>query len=460
MTERYQVILGDNVEYLKTMPDQSVDSIVTDPPYGLEFMGKEWDAPWKAASDAPKTASHGFQVWCQTWASECFRVLKPGGYIAAFGGTRMYHRLASGIEDAGFEIRDTLMYLYGSGFPKSMSISKAIDKSKGLQGGQGPMKLGGERLLAQTVDGKRDNQGQWNDESGRDPYTYLPASPEAKQWDGWGTALKPAYEPIILARKPFNTTLVSNVLTYGTGAINIDACRIPSDGDHIQKREVIVRKSTLPGDPRQGASLGMFADGKAFTVNQSPLGRWPANVLLDEAAAETLDEDVGELQKSKGNYARKHGAKQFLDQMGSEDRTDSPNGIVDSGGPSRFFYTAKTSRSERQTSDETVYNNHITVKPVSLMRWLVKLVTPPGGLVLDPFNGSGSTGVAALKEGFNYIGLEKEPNYVKISEVRLKDALKTDAEPENGNPKKAKKTAAKKTEEHPLESFELDDFLR
>jgi DNA modification methylase len=387
-----RVITGDCLEVLPTVGDGSVDAIVTDPPYGLGFMGKQWD-------DLPPGVK---------WARECLRVLKPGGHLLAFGGTRTYHRLACAIEDAGFEVRDCLAWLYGSGFPKSRDVSKAIDKAAGAT-----REVVGPRI---RVDGKAPgivgNQGARTMGVFGDLPTDVtgPATPDAEQWNGWGTALKPAHEPIVLARKPLTGTVARNVLAHGTGALNVDATRIEmSDAD----RAVV--------DARSGAGYGTGVsvgahhgrdEGERFT--SAPAGRWPANVVLDPEAAAML------------------------------------------GAVSRFFYVAKASRAERNAGldgfeEQTIKlpgkatrfnpqtgeltdgytgerrNTHPTVKPIDLMRWLVRLITPPGGLVLDPFTGSGTTGIACALEGMAFLGIEREAEYVDIARARIGHHARRDA---------------------------------
>ena len=323
---------GDCREVMASMPEASVDAIVCDPPYGLEFMGKGWD------HGVP-----GVPFWI-----EALRVLKPGGHLLAFGGTRTSHRLTCAIEDAGFEVRDCLMWLYGSGFPKSLDVSKAIDKAWG--------------------DGITDT---------------APATEAAQTWEGWGTALKPAWEPIIMARKPLIGTVAANVLEHGTGAINVDASRIGTSDDLNGGAYAKDGKERHDGT----GSWRYKREGGAGEYEQ-PQGRWPANVLLDPEAAAMLDEQSGET-------------------------------------PSRFFYTAKTSGSERHGNDgangQAIKNDHPTVKPADLMAYLIRLVTPPGGTVLDPFMGSGSTGIAALRLGFEFVGIEREESYLKIAEARIRE---------------------------------------
>ena len=349
-----QIICGDNVETLRTLPNACVDSCVTDPPYGLEFMGKKWDY------DVPSV-----EVW-----QECLRVLKPGGHLLAFAGTRTQHRMAVRIEDAGFEIRDMIAWVYGSGFPKSLDVSKAIDKAAGAEGDRGPLKRGGERL-ARLQDGKRNGDGRWGDESGRDPFTYLPATEAAKQWQGWGTALKPALEPITMARKPLAGTVAANVLEHGTGGLNVDGCRVGTS------KNVPASESTRSGYMK-GWNGGHSA-GDGFNPN---VGRWPANLIHDGS-----DEVVG---------------------LFPEDGDASA---------ARFFYCAKAGPEERRQS------KHPTIKPVALMRYLVRLVTPPGGLVLDPFGGSGTTAEAARLEHCRFLLMELSPEYCADAAERLRQGV-------------------------------------
>lgn len=369
---------GDCIEVMASMPDCSVDAVVTDPPYGLEFMGKEWDAPWKngvhaearsrradelgdeskrsfiAAGVNKYQAGPEFQAWCESWAVEALRVLKPGGHLVAFGGTRTYHRLTAGLEDAGFEIRDCLAWLYGSGFPKSHNVSKALDRA-GFES-------------------------------------------ESARWGGWGTALKPAFEPAVLARKPLGGTVAANVLEHGTGALNIDGCRIVDEGGG----------SHCPGGGLCSCSSRVFGATKHPPRSGGSVGRFPANVALDIEAAGMLDEAVGDRRSG----SRRAGVRKGLGYHGA--RGDGGPAIeASSGGPSRFFYCSKASRKERRGSE------HPTVKPLDLMRWLVRLVTPPGGVVLDPFAGSGTTGEAARAEGFDVILIERDGDYLGDIRTRL-----------------------------------------
>lgn len=356
---------GDCLDVMQTFPDHCIDAIVTDPPYGLRFMGKKWDY------DVP-----GIDVW-----KECLRILKPGGHLISFGGSRTYHRLAINIEDAGFELRDQIMWVYGSGFPKSMDASKAIDKH-----------LAGTQRAA-------------------------PASPEAQRWQGWGTALKPAHEPIAIARKPLDGTVAHNVLTHGVGAINIDGARIPVD-----------RESTLrPPSKVDKFRLNTYRRFKSVTTSGGhPDGRWPAN-LIHDGSPEVLD--VFALAGDCGASAPVRGtelsdpAKNTYGKFGRVAGTFH----ADKGSPARFFYCAKASPKDRNDGCEVLEkqqgrNRHPTVKPTDLMRYLCRLVTPAGGVILDPFMGSGSTGKAAKLEGFRFIGIEREADFLSIANARIEAA--------------------------------------
>jgi site-specific DNA-methyltransferase (adenine-specific) len=443
------ILNGDCLEKMKGMADNSVDSIVTDPPYGLSFMGKKWDY------DVPSVA-----IW-----REALRVLKPGGHILAFAGSRTYHRMAVNIEDAGFEIRDQIMWLYGSGFPKSMSISKAIDKA-------------------------------------------ALATPEAQQWDGWGTALKPAHEPIVLARKPIEGTVLNNVLTHGTGGINIDESRV---GDIVQDtsrngREAESHKATIfesglkkdfQGEITVGrfpanvihdgseevkelmpdtkgtvpSSLGeegfWFGEGERSDRQISPgyedegsaaryfkeaqfskqeKGRFPANVIHD--GSEEVLEGFPESTSGSINEGTKQGFGNANAHVYGDSKGDFTERNSSKGSASRFFYCAKASTAEREAGCEelqpqemgrnqssldggkmltgsgnersnTKNNFHPTVKPIALMEYLCRLITPPGGVILDPFMGSGTTGIAALRLGFEFVGIELSEEYVEIATARI-----------------------------------------
>lgn len=389
---------GSNKDVLPTFADASFDSIVTDPPYELGFMGKGWD-------------STGIAYNVDMWA-ECFRVLKPGGYLLSFGGTRTWHRIAVAIEDAGFEVRDSIAWMYGSGFPKSMNVAKAIASGTGrpedirrLSMGDGYTPSGRGRVNYDHGGGSVMNGAAVVD-------VDLPET--AKAWEGWGTALKPAFEPIIVARKPLAGTVAANVLAYGTGAINIDACRVPGEST---KR-------------RNKAEMG-YHGGNTSTDYEtgSDSGRFPSNVLLDESQAAALDRQTGTLTSGTGAVKRASSATRDGNRgaaLGKESRTEGTEMVSygDSGGASRFFptfrYEAKAPGSERPEVDGVA---HATVKPLDLMRWLVRLVTRRGGHVLDPFAGSGTTGEAALLEGMESTLIELESDHLPLILARVKKPL-------------------------------------
>lgn len=397
---------GDALDVLKTLDPNSIDAIVTDPPYGWRFMGKAWDAPdiqavlardktlptddkttlGMAAGkyDNSLSANQSFQLWTEQWAKETFRVLKPGGHALIFCGPRTYHRMASGVEDAGFEIRDQLQWLFGSGFPKSHNLG-----------------------------------------------------------DGWGTALKPANEPIVLARKPLSEkTVALNVLKWGCGALNIDASRITIDPSDPNMRP---NSPTHKFQKDESGFALHSGDGTRATQDlgfHNSQGRWPANLLLDEEAAEMLDEQSGTLKSGSLAPGHKRGDGTGNSLMGGGGVIERQYGN-DSGGASRFFYCAKASKAERNRGLEGMpekdthrygagigeghtpeaptkdKNFHPTVKPIKLMEYLIRLITPPGGVVLDPFAGSGSTLVAAKNLGFKFIGIEMNEEYVEIARRRI-----------------------------------------
>lgn len=318
----WKVIEGDSRRILATLDGASIDAVITDPPYEIGFMGKRWDRSGIAFN---------LSLWLAVW-----QALKPGGHLLAFGGTRTFHRLAVAIEDAGFEIRDCLMWLYGTGYPKSHTLSREIDERAGVPMPVAQKSATGSRIASF---GHYVPHGEWQ-----------PVTEAARQWQGWGTGLKPAWEPIILARRPLLSTAGKSVQQFGTGGINVDACRIPLAEDEQDKG--------LP-----------------------PQGRHPANLLLDEESAALLDAHEG---------------------------------------ASRFFFVAKANREERDAGG--VENLYPTVKPVMLMRHLVRLITPPGGVVLDPFAGSGSTGIACVHEGAGFVGIEREPEYATLARNRIAHA--------------------------------------
>jgi len=484
---------GSNLDVLPTLPDNSVDAIVTDPPYELGFMGKSWD-------------SSGIAYSVELW-QECLRVLKPGGHLLAFGGSRTWHRIAVAIEDAGFDVRDSIAWLYGSGFPKSLDISKAIDKRGGenitwfgawlkkwreennisqkevaalfpsktgnLTGCVANWELGfnlptaeqftlicrhfnlpfesleeAEReVIGTKISGIANAEEKDRHTIGASKAVQVditaPATDEAKKWQGWGTALKPAFEPVVVARKPLVGTVAANVLEWGVGGLNIDGSRIGTE------------ERTNAGM----SSLGVMHDDnwQPKQVSSTVQGRWPANIILDEHTAGLLDQQApstGAFAKVKsGHSGKSQGIYGDYEQRGDDGATFYGDGL---GGASRFFYVAKASKKDRNEGLEDLsvrhngkmmrpgnntkeeasegferfntqpsQNFHPTVKPTALMEYLVKLVTPPGGTVLDPFTGSGSTGKAALLNGFKFIGIELTADYLPIIEGRLKHAAET-----------------------------------
>ncbi len=371
----YRLLHGDCLDLMKAMDAESVDSIVTDPPYGLSFMGKDWD------HGVP-----GVAFWL-----EALRVAKPGSHLLAFGGTRTFHRLAVAIEDAGWEIRDCVMWVYGSGFPKSKNVALSIDK------GEGHPNRGKAIPTASTYqacDSERENKLVSNPVP-----PYEAKSDFARQWQGWGTALKPAWEPIIVARKPLCGTVAENVLTHGTGAINVDGCRVGTEST----------KRVKEGGSNQFPHEDDTWIPKTVQVG-SDAGRWPANLIHDGS------DEVNKLFPQTGiSLGGKAGNdKAYCGGFRQEYYGNTKPGFGDSGSAARFFYCAKASKSDR--GDD---NDHPTVKPTNLMQYLCRLVTPPGGTVLDPFMGSGSTGKGAVLEGFKFVGCEKESQYVEIARKRI-----------------------------------------
>jgi len=383
-SQRFNLFNGNAKEVLTFMASNSIDSIVTDPPYELGFMGKSWDSTGIA---------NDVELW-----KEVLRVLKPGGHLLSFGGSRTYHRMAVAIEDAGFEIRDQIMWVYGSGFPKSLNIDKAIDKAAGVE----------REVVGKMANPASSIYSQSENKMLRDVPITAPATAAAKQWQGWGTALKPAHEPIVLARKPVEGTVANNILTYGVGGINIDGTRVGSE---------ILGGGTMP-DLRDVGTMSKQATGidkLSFGQNSRPAlrkeqatyqGRFPANFIHD--GSNEVNESLGE--------------------------------------PARFFYCAKANKRDRNEGCENLddkewktegaaiperenrpflpsKNNHPTVKPTDLMQYLCRLVTPPNGTILDPFLGSGSTGKAAMYEGFNFVGIELTDEYLPIAKARIEFAL-------------------------------------
>lgn len=475
---------GDCLDILRTLPDASVHAVVTDPPYALEFMGRQWDS-WDSPAD--------FEAWCAEWAAECLRVLKPGGHLLAFGGSRTWHRLAAGIEDAGFDLRDSIAWLYGSGFPKSLDVAKAIDSARddraallevaawlaaqrdaagmtnrdidealGYAGMAGHWTARADMKIVQVprwdqwerlrgligfsdemdaevwrLNGRKGTPG--NERSDRQvgapganavfqPTQRVlnagtPVLDEAKRWEGWGTALKPSFEPIVVARKPLGGTVAANVLAHGTGALNIDASRIHTAGSESKAYTV---KRLKPGATLNstGGNWRPEDEDAPEYAGETKAGRWPTNVVLDESQADALDEQTGELSSGmmrSGQRVQSSGGEIY----GKRDSFVTSGATYgDSGGASRFFptfrYEAKAPSSERPKHGEV---QHPTVKPLDLMRWLVRLVTPPDGVVLEPFAGSGTTVEAALLEGFRCIAIEREADYLPLIEQRIRKPL-------------------------------------
>lgn len=413
--------VGDCLDWLRTLPDCSVDSCVTDPPYGL---GREPDprevlAAW-LTGDEFKPGGRGFmgKAWDSfvpspvVWA-EVFRVLKPGGHLLAFAGSRTYDWIALGVRLAGFEIRDQLMWLYGSGFPKSHDVSKAIDRAAGALG------VEGRRF---TVAGHVPNAATTAPSKGYAP--PAPATEAAQRWQGWGTALKPAHEPIVMARKPFPGTVADNVQAHGTGAINVDGCRVGFSSVADEKES--------KGKNRHGewssappVRVAFNADNRAGK-NYNPPGRWPANVLHDGSAEVVAGFPVTTSGALRTGH--KQGSGSF-GRVGGDVIAGTYGG--DTGSAARFFYSPKASRAEREaglddlplTKAEDKHRNvHPTVKPQNLIAYLQRLVTPPHGLTIDPYLGSGTAAIAAEREGFRFMGCERETPYAVIAWHRWKHA--------------------------------------
>lgn len=418
------VINCDCRDGLSWLDDNSVDAIITDPPYELGFMGKSWDASGIA---------YNVDMW-----RECLRVLKPGGHMLVFGAPRTYHRVAVAVEDAGFGIRDCLLWLFGSGFPKNHNVSLAIDKELGAVRpvvGSKPQSGAKFKLTQELID-----NGGFNDPERTSYDVTAPGSKEAQRWEGWGTALKPAYEPILLARKPLDGTVASNVMKYGTGALNIDACRV---GD-----EVMINRPAK-NTPRR-AMNGYWRNDDYPSV---ATGRWPANVTHDGS-----DEVLEGFPEVSGVVGAKkvEGGFRFITNGDLETVAKYTPGVPDNGSAARFFYCSKASKKDRDEGLEdfdtrsagemaggraegsaglgTAYagtrtpgkNSHPTVKPTKLLRYLARLITPPQGLILDPFSGSGSTGKAAVLEGFQFAGFELSEEYTEIANARIEHARRSE----------------------------------
>ena len=420
------ILHGDCLEEMRAMEDSSVDSVVTDPPYGISFMGKKWDY------DVPKV-----EVW-----EEALRVLKPGGHLLSFAGARTYHRMAVNIEDAGFEIRDQIMWVYGSGFPKSLNIGKAVDKLQGnerdyvgeiVRGDVQKAKLSGNTFA--KADANKNNKDIFG-------YGTEVLTKGNTEHEGWGTALKPAHEPIVMARKPLSEkTIAKNVLKWGTGGINVDGCRVGTNPQY--KYNADKNGTTFHG--KQGERIKQTAEKKGSEVIISTKGRFPANFIHDGS-----DEVVGLFPETKSGGGDRTGKQKGELFNGIGDTGKERPFKASSGSASRFFYCAKASKSERnaglegfeekcverirqnKTNPENSLktgsgkvrnvkpaNHHPTVKPIKLMQYLTRLITPKGGTVLDPYMGSGTTGIACKKEGFEFIGIELDEVYFKIANARI-----------------------------------------
>jgi site-specific DNA-methyltransferase (adenine-specific) len=415
-TDNYTLYLADAWEVLDSLPENSIDAVVTDPPYEIGFMNKGWD-------------NTGVAFDRTTW-EKVLRVLKPGGHILAFNHSRTFHRMAVAIEDAGFEIRDTIMWLYGSGFPKSHDISKAIDRQAGAE----------REVVGKKQVGIKDGAANGSHSYGlKNPVVEItaPATEEAKQWEGWGTALKPAYEPILLARKPIPTTVADNVLTHGVGGLNIDECRVGTEGATTRSHQAPVAE----GGWRVGHS-----------VIELDNGRFPANIIHDgsEEVVEGFPETVAATSRTVRPDRNFNPGQE--NQQGFNDLERSEVYNDNGGSASRFFYTAKASKKDRDEGlrgfatgkvghgnlgnskgmerfDTVGRNIHPTVKPTDLMQYLIRLIAPKGSTVLDIFMGSGSTGKAAMIENverdanYYFIGIDRTEEYMPIAEARIEFGL-------------------------------------
>jgi site-specific DNA-methyltransferase (adenine-specific) len=381
---RYQVHHSDCLKVMRELPDNCIDSVVTDPPYGLAFMNKKWDY------DVPSV-----EIW-----AECLRVLKPGGHLLAFAGTRTQHRMAVRIEDAGFEIRDMIAWVYSSGFPKSHDVSKAFDREAGILKPE---------FKAFNYAGRSHNEKISSTNNSKDYVPPEPVSDEAQEWKGWGTALKPAMEPITMARKPFKGTIVENVRAHGTGALNIDATRVPMDADDFAKLSAGVEKIRERGGKMEGSWANHSDLSGANPAN--PLGRWGANFIHDgsQGVLDLFPDAKGGswVQTDGARHFNNNGANTSPKHLGTDNST---------GSAARFFYCSKASKRDKC---DVIENTHPTVKPTDLMRYLIRMVTKKDGIVLDPFMGSGTTGKASMLEGMRFIGCELDEEYWRIAQYRI-----------------------------------------
>ena len=437
------LLLGDCAERMRELQDCSVDSIVCDPPYGIAFMGSKWDNYGQRCGDAtvderrriaedyaeahagaPRYGNSrcdtrnsrremlNFQAAMTPIFAEALRVAKPGAYMCCFGSPRTYHRLTCAIEDAGWNVVDCVMFVHGQGFPKGQNVGKQVEALL-TRGKSNSRAL---RQVEQEGDGetytvKQPRNGMMNAVEEIERKTFSPATDDAKEWAGWNTQLKPAYEPIVIARKPVEKTIARNVLKYGTGAFNVDACRIPVDAsDDVYAKNPHTRSKGT--DAYEHNCYGKYgAMGEDYDPS---CGRYPAN-LVHDGSPEVL-ELFPNTGKSRGGGGVKRVGTHVYDG-GYKGKEYDTVGFMDSGSAARFFYCAKPSRKERGEG-----NSHPTVKSVALMRWLVRLVTRRGGLVLDPFMGSGTTGIAALQEGMRFVGIERDEKYMEIAKRRIAEA--------------------------------------
>jgi len=480
MLELNKVYLGDCIELMKQIDSDSIDAIVSDPPYGLEFMGKDWDSfkdvkgnfgikgqegendlkvkkGFEALPRFFKQDSLLFQSWTTQWAIEALRILKPGGFLFSMGGTRTYHRMTCGLEDAGFTIKDCIMWLYGSGFPKAQSLDKLIDKKL-----DNPLETFRVRTDGTSPSGLSPERG-WHEHNMKQVYEEKRGTSDlAKLWSGWKTpALKPAYEPVVIAQKPCDGSITENVLKYGVGGFNVDECRIDYQNEDDKRIGTTVKIGYKEGKNKNYSNSSYYInyENQAYSLK----GRFPANIILDEEAGRMLDEQSGISISSGGRIGTKDTGELSVftkDNSGLVGNYTKGNpGLGDKGGASRFFYCPKASKGERNAGLEgfkeidadnidsqrgkatmhnicpyhhitncwcgwkagTRRNFHPTVKPIKLFEYLIKLCTTKDSIVLDPFLGSGTTAIACVNLGRRWIGIEKDAEYCKIAEARIKE---------------------------------------
>jgi DNA modification methylase len=425
----FTIHLGDNVTTLKTFEDNSIDAIVCDPPYGISFLGKDWDSKKATETTSQMAALHNlpsgmkhtsladdlaFQDWMRGVFSECLRVLKPGGYLLAFSAARTYHHMAMAAQTAGFEVRDQLMWIYSSGFPKAQDIGKGIQKRKGVEETKPLESNGPANGMARMTHNQSDPAKYAQTKEALD---IVLTDSEAQQWAGWKTSLKPAHEPICMARKPFKDTTIDNVLKWGVGALNIDASRIPTDDKMIGANHVDISTAWSENTTKERVYDELW--------QQHAQGRFPSNVLGEIEGYQKF------FYCPKVSRKERHiGFDAPPDPLANYAQGDVKNHPLWDPSIGTNIQRLKHKILEhnkdlgKQTAEQTAEqttagNNHPTVKPVALMRYLIQLVTPPNSVVLDPFCGSGSTGMAAVELGHTFIGCELDPNYVKIAETRI-----------------------------------------